>query len=372
MSRTRLRRSALLGSATAAAAALAVLAGPAAGAPDAGGQRPAPDAATSRTSVARADADMRAARLARQAARDLGARAAGAWYDRRTNRMVVNVTRAAAAREVRAARGATAARVVRHSAAELASVTQLLRSRVRATGTAWALDHASNKVVVSLDQGVSARTERRVERLTARFGNAVRVREVAGRIAPTLGGGQAIYGGGSRCSLGFNVRSGSTYYFLTAGHCTNLASSWYANSSQTSLLGSRAGTSFPGNDYGIVRYSTTAGVGNVYLYNGSYRDITAAGNAYVNQYVLRSGSTTGVYGGYVTALNATVNYPQGQVRGLIQTNVCAQGGDSGGSLFAGSTALGLTSGGSGSCSTGGTTFFQPVTEALGVYGVSVY
>ncbi|WP_241780208.1 trypsin-like serine protease, partial [Streptomyces wadayamensis] len=52
-------------------------------------------------------------------------------------------------------------------------------------------------------------------------------------------------------------------------------------------------------------------------------------------------------------------------------NVCAEPGDSGGALFAGSTALGLTSGGSGNCSSGGTTFFQPVTEALSAYGVSI-
>ncbi len=58
--------------------------------------------------------------------------------------------------------------------------------------------------------------------------------------------------------------------------------------------------------------------------------------------------------------------------GLIKTTVCAEGGDSGGSLYAGTRAYGLTSGGSGNCSSGGTTFFQPVTEALGVYGVSVY
>ena len=74
----------------------------------------------------------------------------------------------------------------------------------------------------------------------------------------------------------------------------------------------------------------------------------------------------------MTALNATVNYAEGTVSGLIRTNVCAEPGDSGGSLFAGGTALGLTSGGSGNCSTGGTTYFQPVTEALSRYGVSVF
>ena len=57
---------------------------------------------------------------------------------------------------------------------------------------------------------------------------------------------------------------------------------------------------------------------------------------------------------------------------MIRTNVCAEPGDSGGPLFSGSTAIGLTSGGSGDCTSGGTTFFQPVTAALSAYGVSVY
>ena len=108
------------------------------------------------------------------------------------------------------------------------------------------------------------------------------------------------------------------------------------------------------------------------LYNGTTRDISSAGNAYVGQTVGRSGSTTGVHRGTVTGLNATVNYPQGQVGGMIRTTVCAEGGDSGGALFANNTALGLTSGGSGNCTSGGTTYFQPVTEALSVYGVTVY
>jgi streptogrisin D len=57
---------------------------------------------------------------------------------------------------------------------------------------------------------------------------------------------------------------------------------------------------------------------------------------------------------------------------MIRTTVCAEGGDSGGALFANNTALGLTSGGSGNCSSGGVTFFQPVVEALNAYGVQVY
>ena len=78
-----------------------------------------------------------------------------------------------------------------------------------------------------------------------------------------------------------------------------------------------------------------------------------------------------MHSGTVTQLNATVNYAEGSVSGLIRTTVCAEGGDSGGPLYAGGTAYGLTSGGSGNCSRGGVTYFQPVTEALNAYGVSV-
>ena len=139
-----------------------------------------------------------------------------------------------------------------------------------------------------------------------------------------------------RCSLGFNVRSGSASTTSSPpGTAPTSRSNWYSNSGQTSLLGTRAGTSFPGNDYGIVRHSNSANArpSNVYLYNGSYQNITSAGNAYVGQSVQRSGSTTGLRSGSVTAINATVNYAEGSVSGLIRTNVCAEPGDSGGSLF---------------------------------------
>ncbi|MEU0369559.1 S1 family peptidase [Streptomyces sp. NPDC006283] len=241
-------------------------------------------------------------------------------------------------------------------------------------GTAWYTDKESGKLVVTADSTVSAGEIAQIKKAAGDRAGALEIKRTPGTFNKLIAGGQAIYAGGGRCSLGFNVRSGSTYYALTAGHCTNIGSTWYTNSANTTVLGTRAGSSFPNNDYGIIRHSNaSAADGRVYLYNGSYRDITGAGNAYVGQSVQRSGSTTGLHGGTVTGLNATVNYGGGDiVYGLIQTNVCAEPGDSGGALFSGSTALGLTSGGSGNCSSGGTTFFQPVTEALSVYGVSVF
>ncbi|MEV0809997.1 S1 family peptidase [Micromonospora sp. NPDC050200] len=302
----------------------------------------------------------------------LGDRSAGVYADA-SGKMIVTVTDQAAAAEVRAA-GATP-KLVKRGKAELNRAIADLDRTARIPGTAWWTDPTTNEVVMSVDSTVTGAKLAQVKAAVARQNGAVRLISEAGTLGKLISGGNAIYaGGGGRCSLGFNVRSSSgVYYFLTAGHCTNISSSWYSNSAQTAYLGARAGTSFPGNDYGIVKYSSqTAQPGNVYLYNGGYQDITTAGNAYVNQYVQRSGSTTGLRGGYVTATNATVTYAEGSVYGLIKTTVCAEPGDSGGSLFAGSTALGLTSGGSGNCSSGGTTYFQPVTEALSVYGVSVY
>lgn len=360
--RGSLSRRAGLTVAAAGLAAGALLAAP-------GAQATATQATATPAGATAGDQDV--ARTAASLADRLGARTAGSYVDRATGTLVVTVTDAAAAQTVRQA--GAAPKLVGRSGADLAEVVATLQRSARITGTAWAVDPATNQVLVSVDSTVTGARLARVTSVVRGLGGAARMETVAGTFSSTISGGDAIYGGGYRCSLGFNVRSGTTYYFLTAGHCTNLAFTWYANSSRTIVLGTRAGTSFPGNDYGIVRYTgTVSHPGNVNLYNGSTRDITSAGNPFVGQTVWRSGSTTGLRSGWVTALNATVNYPQGTVYGLIRTTVCAEGGDSGGSLFAGNTALGLTSGGSGNCSSGGTTFFQPVTEPLSVYGVSVY
>lgn len=302
----------------------------------------------------------------------LGTRTAGSYVNAH-GRLVVTVTDSATADAVRAAGGV--AQMVARSGAQLQAATAELARTATIPGTAWSVDPKTNQVVVEADSTVTGAKLAQLNAATARLGDAVRVQYTSGVLSPTISGGQAIYtSGGSRCSLGFNVRNSSgAQYFLTAGHCTNLASSWYGSPGGVNLLGSRAGTSFPGNDYGIVRYTTSVSrPGNVYLWGAGTQDITSARTARVGETVRRSGSTTGVRSGTVLALNATVNYPQGTVTGLIRTNVCAQPGDSGGSLFASTAALGLTSGGSGNCTTGGTTFFQPVTEPLSVFGMSVY
>jgi len=310
------------------------------------------------------DSSFAAATLAAKLDTQFGSLGAGSYIDA-AGKVVVNVSDAATAKSVAAA-GATP-RLVAHSGAALAAAEGSLKANLKTPGTAFAIDPVSNQVVVSVDSTVTGAKLAAVQASVAALGSAATLESIPGTLSTTISGGDAIFVSGARCSLGFNVRNGAgTNFFLTAGHCTNIGTSW-SNGSQT--LGTRTGTSFPTNDYGIVRYTNTtiAKPGAV----GS-QDITNARTPSVGETVFRRGSTTGTRSGRVTALNATVNYPQGSVFGMIRTTVCAQPGDSGGSLYAGTSALGLTSGGSGNCTSGGTTFFQPVTEPLGVFGVAVF
>ena len=291
-------------------------------------------------------------------------RTAGTWIGP-DGRPVVAVTDRDAASEVRQA-GATA-KVVSHSMNELKSATATLRSAPRVAGTAWAMDYKTNQIVVRGDSTVSADDWSRMTRVASGIGSFLRMERTEGSFTPRLNGALAILSTGGRCSAGFNVTNGQSDFILTAGHCGPAGSIWFEDSRATERVGKTVTQSFPGNDFSLVQYAdgkAGAGAAVVSIGNGKGVQITGAADPEVGQRVFRSGSTSGLRDGEVTALNATVNYPEGTVTGLIETNVCAEPGDSGGPMFSEGVALGLTSGGSGDCTSGGTTFFEPVTKAL--------
>ncbi|WP_346182688.1 S1 family peptidase [Streptomyces osmaniensis] len=310
-----------------------------------------------------------AGKLASALVKDLGGDAAGSYYDTQAKSLVVNVLDEAAADAVEAA-GAKA-RVVENSLAELKSARTTLKQDATIPGTAWVTDPATNRVVVTADRTVSEAEWAKLGKVVDGLGAKAELKRSKGEFKPFIAGGDAITGGSGRCSLGFNVVKGGEPFFLTAGHCTEGITDW--SDSNGTQIGSNESSSFPDNDYGLVKY--TAEVehpSEVNLYNGSTQAISGAAEATVGMEVTRSGSTTQVHDGKVTGLDATVNYGNGDiVNGLIQTDVCAEPGDSGGSLFSGDKAIGLTSGGSGDCTSGGETFFQPVTEALSATGTEI-
>ncbi len=298
-------------------------------------------------------------------AKTLGSRSAGSYLE--GGKLVVNVTNAADAKTVTAA-GATA-RTVARSGAVLATAKKAMDSAA-VPGTARMTDPKTDQVIVSVDSTVKGAKLAKVKAAAKAQGDAVRVRQVKGKFRLLVAGGDAIYGSGYRCSVGFNVNGGSA--FITAGHCGNDVPTWYSDSGEGNEVATTGESDFPGTDYSIATYTDGGGhASTVDLYNGSTQSISGAKDATVGESVQRSGSTSGLHGGTVSAVDASVTYQEGTVNGLIDTNVCAEPGDSGGALFDGSSAVGLTSGGSGDCSSGGETFFQPVTAALSALGASI-
>jgi streptogrisin D len=314
------------------------------------------------------------ANLATTLAKRLGDnRSAGSYFDKATGRLIVTVTDNSAAQSVRAADATP--RMVAHSHADLTRATDELDRSARIPGTAWAIDPATDQVVISADSSVKGSRLTKLKSVANKLGAAARIVPLNGKLStldgPTMLDGTAIYagisGGTARCSLGFNVFNGARHFFITAGHCTHLSPTWYANQGLTSRLGSNSGHANvfgAGGDYGVVEYDT-AGIHVWGTVAGTRQFIAGSGDAFVGEAVQRSGSTTGVRGGTVTALNVTVTYGSGEtVNGLTQTTACAEPGDSGGPFYDSGTGLGMLSGGSGNCSIGGTTFYQPVTPIL--------
>lgn len=97
--------------------------------------------------------------------------------------------------------------------------TSVLKSDV--PGTAWAVDQKTKQVVVTADSTVSQAEIARIQKAAGSNAGALKIERTPGTFKKLVSGGDAIYASSWRCSLGFNVRSGSTYYFLTAGHCTD-------------------------------------------------------------------------------------------------------------------------------------------------------
>ncbi|MBH1937874.1 alpha-lytic protease prodomain-containing protein [Streptomyces sp. AV19] len=312
---------------------------------------------------------VQAGRLAQRIDTELRGTSPGAYYDAAARKLVVNVVDDASAAKVRAA-GAEP-RTVTRTAAQLASARRTLDAQARIPGTAWSVDPTAGKVVVRADSTVRGAKLDRLNKVIASLGDTVILRHTAGTLRPTIAGGDAIWAPTARCSLGFNVTKGGQPHFLTAGHCGNISKTWSDRQGGASI-GTTAKSVFPGHDYALVKYTgSTSHPSAVDLYNGGQQNITQAAEATVGENVRRSGSTTQVHDGKVTGLNATVNYQEGTVTGMIATSVCAEPGDSGGALFDGTSAVGLTSGGSGDCSSGGETFFQPVTNALSDLGAQL-
>ncbi|MFC6539168.1 S1 family peptidase [Nonomuraea salmonea] len=315
--------------------------------------------------VTRLKNEERAAVTEKNLSSDLGGTFGGAWLNDDASKLNVATTDPAAAPAIEA-QGAQPV-MVKRSLAQLNGIMQQLDQapeKAKAGAALWYVDVKTNTV------SVQAPTVEAAEALADAAGvdrNAVTVSATAEQPKPYINiiGGAAYYIGSSRCSVGFAVTRGSTPGFVTAGHCGR------AGSRTTQPTGTFQGSSFPGNDYAWVAAPNNTVTPYVRGSGGANVTVRGSTQAAVGSSICRSGSTTGWRCGTIQQHNASVRYSQGTVSGLTRTSACAQPGDSGGSFISGSQAQGMTSGGSGNCSIGGTTYHQPVNEALSVYGLTL-
>ncbi|GAA4872380.1 S1 family peptidase [Actinomycetospora straminea] len=263
------------------------------------------------------------------------------------------------------------------SPAELTAVKERLDGLAESRGappavSAWWVDPATRTVVLALSaQPRDARGAAFVEE-ARRVDASVRV--VEGVAAPTpradppvydLVGGDIIRIGRSRCSLGFSARTATGEpRLVTAGHCTNRGGD--VTGANAAPIGPIRSSVFDRTgDWGVVDVGPAwRPTPSVAAEGSTTRSMTGTATAPVGASVCRSGSTTGWRCGTVTAVDVTANYAAGPVEGLVLTTACSEGGDSGGPFVSGGSALGVLSGGTGDCTAGGTSLYQPIEEIL--------
>ncbi|CAL9588327.1 carbohydrate-binding protein [Streptomyces sp. enrichment culture] len=303
----------------------------------------------------------------------LGAHYAGAWVQgAESATLTVATTDPADASAIRAA-GAEA-RVVRHTLARLDAAKSALDRAAAHVNThdvpVWYVDVRTNSVTVHAAKRAAAEA---LLKTAAVDRSLVRVETSAERPRALydIRGGDAYYmGGGGRCSVGFAITKGTQHGFATAGHCGRVgtATSGFNQVAQ----GTFQGSSFPGRDMAwVAANSNWRSTPYVKGAGGQNVQVTGSTQAVVGASICRSGSTTGWHCGTVQQHNTSVTYPEGTVSGVTRTSVCAEPGDSGGSYISGSQAQGVTSGGSGNCRTGGTTYHQPINPLLQAYALTL-
>ncbi|MDQ1044482.1 carbohydrate-binding protein [Streptomyces sp. V4I2] len=184
-------------------------------------------------------------------------------------------------------------------------------------------------------------------------------------------GGDAFYiDGQARCSVGFSVTKGEQQGFATAGHCGKAGAK--TTGFNKVAQGTFRNSVFPGQDMAWVGVNSDWTATPAVKGEGD-ENVQTAGSvkALAGAAVCRSGSTTGWHCGTIEQHDTSVSYSEGTVDGVTRTTVCAEPGDSGGSYISGTQAQGVTSGGSGDCTSGGTTYYQPINPVLSAYGLTL-
>ncbi|MFE2375041.1 S1 family peptidase [Streptomyces sp. NPDC059398] len=309
-------------------------------------------------------------------------------------KLTVNVSTPAATRQVR--QHGLVARVPQRGERALDRIKASLDAkalRKAPDGVAsWAVDLPSDTVTVHVAPGRTSAAAKSFLKAAASRGSAVRVVRDGQRLGPQA----AVYPGSKMtwtnsqgswiCSVGYGAHDSSgRQYLVSAGHCVaDLTDLYYGSAHFAKGVDSRYALGRRSVDMGIAQVDQddsiatqvgTWGQGSNVSVKGSKRAASGAS-------LCKSGQTTGWTCGAVKSYNVSVTYtdehggPDTVVTGLGSSSVCTEGGDSGGAYISGSQAQGMTSGGptGQQCSgtnSGGSSYFQPLDDALSYYGLTL-
>ena len=192
-----------------------------------------------------------------------------------------------------------------------------------------------------------------------------------------------------RCSVGvagYSVASGAQQ-LLTAGHCEGDAASMRQTigaSRPNQFSGSAVNLGLPvsgsyhlgdGYDHGLIAAQSgrnlvpellTWGGGSGAPMASTPVKVRDATRAVVGAPLCRTGSTSGWRCGEILAVDAETTISGNTVTGIV-AQLCSRGGDSGGAAVSGTTAVGITSGGSASGANGSCTS-EDITIFTQLYG----
>jgi hypothetical protein len=342
---------------------------------------------------------------------------AGVWFDNGAGEFVVPVTANTTRKSVVDAlqdtdlEGDFRTKPVQFSWEELERgqerVDETLLSLIEGGLVQTSLDPRSNAVVITEAEETNSAEQAQIQDAAATENVTVDIRQAATRLDAITQAcattspracGRPLRGGVSltptcancsflvgECSAGFKALGNSTgdRYVLTAGHCGAAYTQWGSEDAGGTWhsIGNVAGYVFPAHDWAKIKATGSAYWDSTpwptevaHYWEDQERLISAEAASYLGEYVCHSGNASGTSCGNVGEVSHTISVEEGLIYNETEFNdICSRGGDSGGPVFAGNTAIGLYSAVNhetyGACDARG--YYIELSEATDAMGVSV-
>ena len=154
---------------------------------------------------------------------------------------------------------------------------------------------------------------------------------------PIIGGNYIKVSGMKPCSFGFQAKQGSTWGWVTAGHCADERDTQSVFNHSNENIGVVQDETFYWGTYCDCAWisSRANAVDNKVILNGVYTITkTTPASQQQNDTIMKSGYAGGVRSGIISALHVTViDFWEGEyIRDLVRSNTLMAHGDSGGTI----------------------------------------